>query len=552
MGRRPFLRLLACGSALPLLACRDGAGPVWDIPGRIVNPGTPRGHLLRQRRSPGSFLPPEEPLFDAVVIGGGISGLCAAWKLERAGVQRFVLLELEDELGGTSISGCSGSTPFPWAAHYVNIPPPEAGCVHEVLGDLGVIEGYDAAGRPRVAPGCLLRWPHERLWTGGRWVEELDPFADASAAQRKVLQAFHDEMLRWTLYRGRDGRRAFALPLRYSTREEGVLALDGISMEAYLRAQGWRSRELDWLVDYACRDDYGGRAAGVSAWAGIHYWACRCYDPRVRDEYPPDTLTWPEGNAFLVQGLLARLQPGRCRTGCVVLQVEATQTEVTVRYLDTVHGAARALRSRTAVFAGKLHTAPYVVAGLPPPQHRALSGLQYTPWLVAALRLSSLPAEEGVPMAWDNVLQDSPSLGYVRADHQRPSQAGPAVLVYYRPFVEEPDEGRAALLRRPHAHCVQEIMADLVRAHPDLASHVEQIDVYRWGHAMLRPLPGLLWGPQSRWREHPLGALFFASSDAPGLPLFEEAVFAGVRAAEQCLACLGVGHRTSLEGLGGV
>jgi len=33
------------------------------------------------------------------------------------------------------------------------------------------------------------------------------------------------------------------------------------------------------------------------------------------------------------------------------------------------------------------------------------------------------------------------------------------------------------------------------------------------------------------------------------LPLFEEACFAGVRAAEHCLDCMGVEYATSLEGM---
>ena len=60
------------------------------------------------------------------------------------------------------------------------------------------------------------------------------------------------------------------MPLRYSTADPKVRHLDEISMAQYLREEGWHDDRLGWLVDYACRDDYGSTAAQVSAWAGIH------------------------------------------------------------------------------------------------------------------------------------------------------------------------------------------------------------------------------------------------------------------------------------------
>ena len=186
------------------------------IPGRIVNQGPPRGHLLRDVHSWADFTPADHAC-DIAIVGGGISGLAAAWKLRRSGVERILLLDLEDQLGGTSRSGQWGDQVFPWGAHYINIPPAEADCIHEILQDLGVIDGYDAANKPMVAAGTMLRWPHERLFYRGRWTDGLDPFIDASGREREALLRFEDEMLSWALHRGRDGRRAFAMPLRYST-----------------------------------------------------------------------------------------------------------------------------------------------------------------------------------------------------------------------------------------------------------------------------------------------------------------------------------------------
>ena len=311
--RRSFLRFLLAGSTVPIAAlrCSRGPGPTgrFDIPGEIANPGAASaGHLLRSPLRPEHFTPSGPPL-DAVVIGGGVSGLSACWKLRRAGVQSLCLVELESELGGTSLAGARAGTAFPWGAHYINLPPAEADCIHEVLGDLGVIEGHDARGWPLVPPEHLLRWPRERLFDGERWVEGLDPFGGASRGELRAFERFEDDMLGWALHEGRDQRRAFAMPLAYSTADTVVRELDSITMEEYVRAQGWHSSRLDWLVNYACRDDYGALMSQVSAWAGIHYFACRFYDRRITHQYPADTLTWQEGNAFLVNRLASCLRP---------------------------------------------------------------------------------------------------------------------------------------------------------------------------------------------------------------------------------------------------
>ena len=37
-----------------------------------------------------------------MIVGGGIAGLSAAWKLRKSGITNFRVLELEDEAGGNS------------------------------------------------------------------------------------------------------------------------------------------------------------------------------------------------------------------------------------------------------------------------------------------------------------------------------------------------------------------------------------------------------------------------------------------------------------------
>ena len=543
LSRRQFFAALAAAggwAAWSGCAADQRRGP---IPGRIVNEGTPHGHLLRAVHSWADFAAAEGAC-DIAIVGGGISGLAAAWKLRQAGVEQIRLLDLDDQLGGTSRSGQWGDRVFPWGARYIHIPPAEADCIHEILQDLSVIDGYDAANKPLVAAGALLRWPHERLFYRGEWVAGLNPFVGASPRERETLLRFEDEMLGWALHRGRDGRRAFALPMRYSTADVRVRRLDQISMAQYLREGGWHDDRLRWLVNYACRDDYGSTAAQVSAWAGIHYYACRFYDYRVAEAYPAHTLTWPEGNGHLVAKLANRLGENEIKRRSLVARLAVERSQVRLGYIDLTSGEKRQLTARAVVYAGKLHTAPYAIVGLPDAQAEAMAAIEYSPWLVAAIFLKE-PLAAG-QTTWDNVLYDSPSLGYVVADHQ---QGDGRVLMYYWPFVEQLVRARHALLAQDHSFWTAQILADLSRVHPELEDLVERVDLYRWGHGMMRPSPESLWGPTAAWRQQPMERIFFASCDATGLPLCEEAMFSGILAAEQAMDCLGVAHSSSLGGL---
>ncbi len=548
--RRRFLGLIASGCGLPFApSCQPASAPptLGIIPGRFLNPNPIRGHLLRSRTKTANLPAVPEARFDAVVVGGGISGLCAARRLVGAGVGNLLLLELESRLGGTSMADNTPGSECPWGAHYIHVPPPEADCVHELLGEIGVIEGYDARGWPLIPDEYLLRWPHERLYSEGTWGRDLSPLDELSEGDREQFLRFKDDMLRWALYRGRDGRKAFAMPLRYSTSDAAVRELDHISMREYISRRGWSAEWVSWLTDYACRDDYGGTASQVSAWAGVHYFACRNYDYRIEADYPTDVLTWPTGNGFLAERLSGTLEPHQRQVNAAVTHIAENGEGLDVGFVDLESGEMRLIHGKTVVYAGKLYTAPHVVRGLPAQQRSAMSQPIYCPWLVAAVR--TIRPLAGFGEHWENILYDSPSVGYVNPDHQRSLDKQNNQLIYYLPLCDDPQKSRRDLQHRDHQYWASAIVADLLPAHPDLLDLIEGVDIYRWGHGMVRPSPGLLWGASSRWRRQPLGGIFFATCDATGLPLFEEAVFNGYRAAEEALARLGVGFETSLKGL---
>ena len=556
ISRRLFFQYCLLGLGMPFLPRCSSPTPKpssFDIPGEIIGEPSGIGHLVRQPLSDALIPPPSGKQHTAIVIGGGVSGVSAGWKLARSGVTDFVLLDIGDQLGGTSISGQvgSGGIAFPWGAHYINTPPMEADCILEVLEELQVVVGYTPLGWPIMNPDYILREPAERLFIENRWVEHLDPFSTGTQGDQEAFEEFETDMLRWMLHRGADQRRAFTLPLEYSSADPAVRALDNITMKEYMRQKGWDSERLDWFVNYGCRDDYGCPIDEVSAWAGIHYFACRYYANQLQDRFPVHTVTWPEGNAFLVNGLARQFSSAKVRLNALVVSIRQQGEEVLVTFMDTQTRQFTTLRGQTAIYAGQKHIASYIIPNLPDDQKTTFRECQYTPWLTGSIHLKRLPQTKQSPLAWDNVMYESEGLGYIFAAHQTREEAAdgesPSVLIYYLPFDREPDIKRRELLDKGHNFWLNEIMKDLWEMHPGIEKDITRIDLYKWGHAMIRPTPNFIWHPDRALRGRPFGRIFFGNADVTGLPLFEEACYSGIRAAQGVMDVLRIPYANSIQ-----
>jgi hypothetical protein len=102
---------------------------------------------------------------------------------------------------------------------------------------------------------------------------------------------------------------------------------------------------------------------------------------------------------------------------------------------------------------------------------------------------------------------------------------------------------RRLLIERSADDWKRMVRDDLLAMHPELDDAIRSIELWRWGHAMIRPTPGFLWRGDAVQPEPPL---FLAHSDLSGLSLFEEAHYHGVRAAERAMALLGHAHESLL------
>jgi predicted NAD/FAD-dependent oxidoreductase len=478
-----------------------------SIAGEFVNDSFQMGHLLRDRKQ---FPAPRQIVrIPLVIAGGGMAGLSAAWRLQKRSFTDFVLLEMNSQPGGNSRWGENQITRYPWAAHYVPVPGKEAEYVRELFTDLGVFK--DGKWDERY----LCFDPQERLYVHGRWQEGIEPEAELTSADREQFRRLGDLM---QTFRASGG---FTVPLEVGISQRHA-ELDRISFAEWLTKNGFNSKPLLWYMNYACRDDYGALAADTSAWAGVHY-----FSSRQKEEKGP--LTWPEGNGWIARQLLARVEKF-VRTDQMVYRIQRERNLFRVFAGDTEY------RCECVVFAAPTFLAPYLIDDAP-----QLHDFHYSPWLTANLTLDSIPDAHGGAPAWDNVVMDSPTLGYVDAMHQSlRTFADRTVWTFYWALAEgAPGVNRQLLLEKDWPYWKEAILTDLERVHKDIRKCVSRIDIMRMGHAMVRPDVGSIFSPERSRLKKAGERLYFANSDLSGISIFEEAQYHGVTAAERALHALG-------------
>lgn len=526
--RRELLTIFL-GAPFALQACESKTKARLPA-GEIVGQSVDIGHIMREIRS---FEVPENRWenLKVAIIGGGIAGLSAAWKLDKAGFNDFAIFELEREPGGTSRSSSGEPVGYPWGAHYLPVPFQENTELVSLLDEMKLIETRTDEGDIVIKEQYLCRDPEERVFYKGRWYDGLYLHVGESEEDRRQYAEFQRLVDKWVNWRDPSGRRAFAVPLASCSNDAEVTALDKISFTEWLRQNGLTSERLAWYCDYATRDDYGLKAEQTSAWAGLFYFCSRVR--RSGAESQP-FITFPEGNGRFVRHFADKVKE-HLRPSQMVASVVPTETGVDITVLN--NGEVSGYHCEKAIFASPMFTAPYVIKTFREDAPFAAVEFQSNAWFVANLFLKDRPAArfaKDFPLSWDNVLYESPSLGYVVATHQKGIDYGPTVLTYYYPMCEDPN-GRTTLFNYDWKQLADVCLSDMARAHPDIYDLTERIDIMRWGHAMISPRPGFIWGGEREKAMRPFRNIHFAHTDLSGIALFEEAFYHGLRAANELL-----------------
>jgi hypothetical protein len=79
-------------------------------------------------------------------------------------------------------------------------------------------------------------------------------------------------------------------------------------------------------------------------------------------------------------------------------------------------------------------------------------------------------------------------------------------------------------------------MQDLMKPHPNIENGMKTLDLWIWGHGMIRPGPEFIFGVAQQAKAPIDNKIFFAHSDCSGISIFEEAFHSGTQAAKQVLS----------------
>ncbi|MFZ5893726.1 MAG: flavin monoamine oxidase family protein [Myxococcota bacterium] len=424
---------------------------------------------------------------EVAVIGGGPSGLCALHLLQK---RDAVLLEKEDRFGGNCSSDSWEGIDFSTGAAFYSEGDHE---LVELLNSIG------AKGLPIIGGDALI--------VNGA------PYFDFFGDGAKLLpfsQAVRDDFRR-----SRDD--ANALHSR-----EGSAALDSRPFSDLLRD---RSPELKKFWDRFGASNWGAASEHTSARLGVQAYAWLSGGEK--------RLTFPGGLGHAARALATALESklaGRLRKGVFVHHVEPEPGKrggVLVHTLE--NGEPRTLRARAVILAVPKFFAARIVPSLSDAQRAAMTAYRYAPYPVFNVCLNG----RGPAPAYDNWFLDEPFADFIPADWVlnagKPAGPGKSALTVYHPL---PEARRSELLDEALlVQMAERVVLGLDRHFPGLRGLVEEVRVFRRGHALAIPAPGQLARAEQASKAH--GRIIFAHSDSRGdVSSFPGALRAAKRAVE--------------------
>jgi oxygen-dependent protoporphyrinogen oxidase len=413
----------------------------------------------------------------AVVVGGGIAGLVAAWRLRAHDV---MLLEAADRVGGRTRSERRGEYWLNLAAHI--FPPPDSD-LGRVVSELGL----ETVPIPGTGMAAFL---NDRLVLGGRLATYPLRLATTAAGRvsfarvgRRLGRAVREylELAQWRADDTPAARRSRLLAYRDDQTFPEFIGPTDPDVDALMRAAIRRvSAEPEALA----------AGAGVAQFAATFNGAASVFQRNL-----------PGGTSVLTQRLHAELG-ARVLTGATVTSVANSAAGVAVRFQRD--GSERAIEAAAAIVATPAYVARRIVAGLDDEHASALDAIRYGPYVVTAL----LTNERG-PMPWDGiyamaVARKSFNMFFNTANVLREGSRrapGGSLTVY----------GAASLGRAlddaSDERVTSKFLGDLHAVFPETRRIVDEVVVQRWEHGIPYSVPGR--SAHQRPLEEPLGRIWF-------------------------------------------
>lgn len=397
------------------------------------------------------------PHHDVVIIGGGIGGLSAAWRLREHDV---VLLEAADRFGGRMHSLPRGDYWLNFGAHLFGDDASPAGALAKEL-------GLDARPIPGDRMGLAFKG---KILAGGR--SETYPLRLPLSISGRLSFVKMGLRLRSGVLRLLDRQK----PVPGESPEARRLRQLGFDNERTLANYvGQLHPDIDLILRTITERTSAApeaMAAGYGLTSFGQVWSKHSFGRNLF------------GGSARVPHAIAAALGDKAMLSAPVQSVVQHPDYVEVTYRR--NGKEHRLTARHAIVATQADVARAIISDLPAETASALAAVRYGPFLSAAV----LTGEDG-PMPWDsNYAIATPGLSFGVFFNQAstlrtgPRQPGGSLMLF------RGAEGAARLMELTDSEIESRFLADLERLYPESRGIVHEIAVQRWPQGAPYSFPG--------------------------------------------------------------
>jgi len=403
-----------------------------------------------------------------VIVGGGIAGLVAAYKLRDFNP---LIIEQARQFGGNAKGETWKGISYAIGSAYISNPE-EGTEVFTLLRELGLIKlGTEKTqDDPIELKGKFV----SDFWNSENHV--------TNKTQLKKIKEFMSD-----LYNERKGLRYPNIPSNKSRDLAYLKELDSRSLKEFLEdVIGERlDPTIESLIQQYCWSSFNAGIEEVSAASGLNFFAA--------DE---SSLVFPGGNSQIADALLKSLQNEtgdyHLRSNCLVADVRVEKNEVLITYFDDKKNVIT-VAAKAAIMACPKFICSKIIHGLEAERLKAIKQIKYRSYIVANVLLNNVALKNkfyDLYLIEDGITKDSDKqrvCDVISANFSSPSNTD-SVLTLYHPMPYE--GGRAEIYSDTAFQKKTELILDQVKTKilPFLnipQSAIEDVRFTKWGH----PLP---------------------------------------------------------------
>lgn len=494
--------------------------------------------------------------YDMVIIGGGFSGIGAAYQFlkENGDSKKCLIIENhpvfggeakqnEFEVDGYKLFGPQGSNDF---------GPPRKdskGLITDIYRDTGLPFKYDFVNpnTRKTKVKAPLENYYDVFWEEERY--DTGYFLGANAAKPWVINPRKDRLaqLPWSAEFKAELNRAFDDKEDYYNGDNLDQWLDSMSYKDLLeKVMGYSPKVTKYFdpvlaisMGGVCADVYSAYAAKLLDMPGTQ--ARYTYNSKL-DDHGVGAYSFPGGNAGIFRHIIKYLIPKSIKGGKSfeeilynpinfkaldrpenAISIRLNTTAIDIRHegpsdcADVVNvcyhqnGQIKTVKAKTVVMSIGGWIARNIISDMPKPILEAYNQFYHSPILVVNVAVRNWRFLDKLGISSGRWFEGFGNFFSIR----RPMKTGrltqpfdpdkPAVITFYVPFLyprysikEQGALGRAEMLSKPYAQYEQEIVAQMTNMFSAVGFNAKRdiagIVLNRWGHAYISPQPGFHFG----------------------------------------------------------